>query len=54
MPHDQGSVPKRFSTDMLHTYGAASQAALSAVARQLDERPRETLRYQTPAEKSQT
>lgn len=29
------------------------QAELSAVAHQLDEGPREILRYQTPAEKSQ-
>ncbi|WP_299154695.1 IS30 family transposase, partial [uncultured Tateyamaria sp.] len=29
-----------------------SQAKLSAVARQLNERPRKTLQYQTPAEKS--
>jgi IS30 family transposase len=28
-----------------------SQAQLSAVARQLNERPRKTLQYQTPAEK---
>ncbi|MFT7594393.1 MAG: IS30 family transposase [Paracoccaceae bacterium] len=28
-----------------------SQAKLSAVARQLNERPRKTLQYQTPAEK---
>ena len=28
-----------------------SQAELSAVARQLNERPRKTLQYQTPAEK---
>ena len=28
-----------------------SQAKLSAIARQLNERPRKTLRYQTPAEK---
>jgi IS30 family transposase len=30
---------------------AFSQAKLSAVARQLNERPRKTLQYQTPAEK---
>jgi IS30 family transposase len=30
-----------------------SQAKLSAVARQLNERPRKTLQYQTPAEKFQ-
>ena len=29
---------------------AFSQAKLSAVARQLNERPRKTLQYQTPAE----
>ncbi len=28
-----------------------SQAKLSAIARQLNERPRKTLQYQTPAEK---
>ncbi|MEO0670204.1 MAG: IS30 family transposase, partial [Pseudomonadota bacterium] len=28
-----------------------SQAKLSAVARQLNERPRKTLQYETPAEK---
>ncbi|MBC2653745.1 IS30 family transposase, partial [Novosphingobium flavum] len=28
-----------------------SQAQLSAIARQLNERPRKTLMYQTPAEK---
>jgi IS30 family transposase len=34
-----------------HDTDLPSQAKLSAIARQLNERPRKTLLYQTPAEK---
>lgn len=39
-------VGRALSESSLH-----SQAKLSAIARQLNERPRKTLLYQTPAEK---
>ena len=45
-PWQRGSNEKRGTDLSLH-----SQAKLSAIARQLNERPRKTLLYQTPAEK---